>query len=197
MKTQKNSRMSMIIIMAFISLFYTTGIVAQATKLYGGKVNINATTGADNTLGIYLAGEAGMGILSGPTITNNKPVWFLGGYVGPSIAISDAGLRANLAGGYEQNLTYQRGQYALLVGLSAESWSLEGIKLWPTIPLYRTKYSNFVLSGSWYPNASTVGIGLFYQKEYDCSYAGIKLSMRISNTTGGGRSGSTFNCWGY
>ena len=197
MKTQKNSRMSMIIIMAFISLFYTTGIVAQATKLYGGKVNIHATTGADNTLGIYLAGEAGMGILSGPTITNNKPVWFLGGYVGPSIAISDAGLRANLAGGYEQNLTYQRGQYALLVGLSAESWSLEGIKLWPTIPLYRTKYSNFVLSGSWYPNASTVGIGLFYQKEYDCSYAGIKLSMRISNTTGGGRSGSTFNCWGY
>lgn len=182
--------------MAFISLFYTTGIVAQATKLYGGKVNINATTGADNTFGIYLAGEAGMGILSGPTITDNKPVWFLGGYLGPSIAVSDADLRLNVAGGYEQNLTYERGQYGLLVGVSGESWSLDGINLWPTDPTLRQKYSNFVLSGSWYPNASTVGIGLFYQKEYDCSYTGIKLSMRI-NATGGGRSGSTFNCWGY
>lgn len=193
MKKQTKIRTFVMIIVTFIS----TAILAQTTSMYGGKINLNGTTGADNTFGIYLAGEAGMGILTGPTITDNKPVWFLGGYVGPSIAVSDADLRLNVAGGCEENLTYERGQYGLLVGVSGESWSLDGINLWPTDPTLRQKYANFVLSGSWYPSSGSVGIGVFYQKEYDCSYAGIKLSMRISIATGGGSSGSGFNCWGY
>lgn len=185
----------MMIVMAFLSFLCMADLHAQAKSMYGGKINLNGNFGADNTLGMYLAGEAGMGILSGPTITDNKPIWFLGGYIGPSIALN-GDIQVNIAGGYEQNLTYERGQYGALLGLSGESWSIEGTKLWPTNPVYRAKYSNFVLSGSWYPE-NTIGFGVFYQKEYECSYVGIKLSLRVTGRGTSRSSGSFLNCWGY
>lgn len=190
MKKQKNWIMVMIIAISAM-IFGTSEVISQSPRaMYGGKLNLNGIPGSENAFGVYLAGEAGMGVL--PTATDNKPIWFIAGYVGPSFSLGD--IRLNLAAGYEQNLTYQRGQYAALIGLSGDSWSLEGVKLFPSSQILRKNHpGNFVISGSWYPNAGSIGIGAFFQREYECNYVGAKLSIRIGSIGGGS---SPFYC-GY
>lgn len=164
-----------LIIVAIVAISIGSASAQTNKQMLGAKLNLNTITG-NGSIGLYLAGEGGIGFL--PIADNQtKQVFLLGGYLGPSISLGESDLRLNLAGGFEQNITFERGQYGVLAGLSGSSWSLEGVKLIPTNKDYAERYKNWMISGTYY--FSTVGIGVFYQKEYECNYIGAKLSIRF------------------
>lgn len=193
---KKTILLAVVVIVTTLSGSFTAAQAESKTPtFFAGKINISGVVGNSyDILQLYLAGEGGVGFPS----NTNKPFWLVGGYGGPSINISEE-FRITLAGGYEHNLTYERGQYAALVGIGGASWSVEATKLWPTESIYRERYNNFIISGMVYPGGSVVGLGAFFQKEYDCTLIGAKLGIRLSSFEGGGGGGGyrTSNncCW--
>ncbi len=92
------------------------------------------------------------------------------------------GIHLLVGGGYEQNLTYERGQPYAMAKFNTPIVSLSGKLLFSQFKGYS---NNYEVAISIFPGQNIVGIGGFYLTDYDCTVIGAKLTFRFGKTNGG------------
>ena len=105
--------------------------------------------------------------------------------VGGNIAIG-ASLSENTAilvgGGYEQNMTYERGQPYVIARISAGPILLSGKLLFSQFNQYK---NNFEANATVFPTKGVFGIKALYYTEYNCSNFGGGIVVRFSSMSSG------------
>ena len=92
------------------------------------------------------------------------------------------GIHLLVGGGYEQNLTYERGQAYAMAKFNTPIVSLSGKLLFSQFKGYS---NNYEVALSIFPGQNVLGIGGFYLTDYDCTVIGAKLTFRFGKTNGG------------
>ncbi len=174
-----------------ITLIFTSSSYAQevTTSRYGVQAGIFAQTPiSGGSIGVFtdiIYQYDGVKF-------SNLPAHQLEGIGGVSIALSDEAIIA-VGGGYKQNLTYERGQPVLYLGLQHEVFSITGKLLLSQFEQYS---NNYEIAGMVYPGRDMFGVGVFYNKEYNCNVVGLKLQLRIFEGGSGSGGGSSRPCRG-
>lgn len=174
-----------------ITLIAFTSSTAQNTNTsrYGVQAGIFAQTPISNgTIGVF----ADITYQYDGVKFSDLPAHQLEGVGGLSVALSDEAVIA-IGAGYKQNLTYERGQPVLYLGVQHEVFSITGKLLLSEFEQYN---NNYEVIGMLYPGRDIFGVGVFYNKEYNCNVVGLKLQLRIFEGGSGSGGGSSRPCRG-
>ena len=188
MKIQKliNSAVMTIALMVFTNNAYSQEVT---TSRYGVQAGIFAQTPiSGGTIGVF----ADITYQYDGVKFSDLPAHQLEGVGGLSVALSTEAVIA-FGGGYKRNLTYERGQPVLYLGVQHEVFSLTGKLLLSEFEQYS---NNYEVIGMVYPGRDMFGIGVFYNKEYNCNVVGLKLQLRIFEGGSGSGGGSSRPCRG-
>lgn len=93
----------------------------------------------------------------------------------------DDGVHLLVGGGYDQNITYERGQPYGMVKFNTPIVMVSGKLLFSQQKNYN---NNYEVALSIFPGQNVAGIGVFYLTEYDCNVIGAKLTFRFGKTNG-------------
>lgn len=129
------------------------------------------------------------------------PAHIVGGNLLLGASVADNSIHILVGGGYDANITYERGQFFAAGRINTPVVAVSG-KYYVT---KRTGYTNnYEFAINLYPTKGVLGIGGFYMTEYDCTVIGGKISLRFggnkssssdgSRRTRGGGSRTCFGC---
>lgn len=105
----------------------------------------------------------------------------LGGNLLIGATLAD-GIHLLIGGGYDRNLTYERGQFYVMAKFNTPVVVLYGKLL---LSEYKQYKNNYEFGASLFPGQNVVGIGGYYLTDYDCTVIGAKLTFRFGKTNGG------------
>jgi hypothetical protein len=103
-----------------------------------------------------------------------------GGNISIGASISDE-IAILVGGGYEENLTYKRGQLYGILRFNAGPVLLSGKLLKSEFQQYK---NNIEINATVFPTKGIVGIKLLYYTEYNCSNFGAGIVFRFSSSGG-------------
>lgn len=109
-----------------------------------------------------------------------SPANIAGGNLMIGATISD-GYHILIGGGYDQNLSYERGQPYATARINTPVVVISGKLLFSQQKNYK---NNFEVAAILFPGQNVVGIGGFYLTDYDCTVIGAKLTFRFGKTNG-------------
>ncbi len=139
--------------------------------------------------GAEIAGIGGSGFAYGGTIEykylTQKDAIAINHVVGGNILIGATlgeGIHLLVGGGYDQNITYERGQFYAMAKFNTPVVVVSGKLL---LSQYKQYKNNYEIALTLFPGQNIVGIGGFYLTDYDCTVIGAKLTFRFGKTNGG------------